>query len=54
MAKYMTFDGKRYLMRDQRSKKEILQMWKTFHKKYPMTTFEEWLNRGRIYMRLDK
>lgn len=47
------FGNHRYLMRDQRPKAELLKMWEQFHVKYPKTTFEEWLNRGRIYLRVD-
>jgi hypothetical protein len=54
MARTLTFDGSRYLMRDQRPKAQILQQWAAFRAKYPntKTTFDEWLNRGRVYLRL--
>jgi hypothetical protein len=54
MGRVLTFDGVRYLMRDQRPQAEILRMWAAFQGKYPGTamTFEQWLNRGRVYVRL--
>jgi len=54
-ARILTFNGKRYLMRDQRSKAEILRQWQAFQAKYggkTALTFDEWLNRGRVYLRL--
>ncbi len=55
MAKTLTFNGVRYLMRDQRPRAEILHQWQAFQAKYggrTAVTFDEWLNRGRVYLRL--
>jgi hypothetical protein len=51
----LTFHGQRYLMRDQRPKADILRQWQAFQDKYggkTAITFDEWLNRGRVYLRL--
>ena len=49
-----TIDGIRYLMRDtSRSVKELREAYRQFCLKYGNTTsFHEWLNRGKIYLRL--
>lgn len=54
MSGTLTFDGVRYLMRDRRPKAHILSQWAAFQAKYPntKTTLSEWLNRGRVYLRL--
>ena len=54
-ARILTFCGQRYLMRDPRPKAAILQQWESFQAKYggkTAITFDQWLNRGRVYLRL--
>ena len=54
-TRILTFNGQRYLMRDQRPKAAILQQWEAFQAKYggrTAVTFDEWLKRGRVYSRL--
>ena len=55
MSRVLTFNGQRHLMRDQRPRAEILQQGQAFQDKYggkTAITFDEWLHRGRVYLRL--
>lgn len=49
----MIFDGKQYLMRDKRSKTQILAMYAAFCDKYGYMPIHDWLiTRGKAYKQI--
>lgn len=54
MSRIRVINGERYLMRDARSTKELLELWREFRIKYRSSmSFKTWLvERGKVYCKL--
>lgn len=54
MSRYIAEKGNRYLIRGPYTATELRKLYQSFLAKYPgtQTTFLEWLNRGKVYLRV--
>ena len=52
---FRTIDGRKYLMRDTRSVKELRELHAAYEKKYGRIDFHKWLvDRGKVHLSIHK